>query len=239
MVTTFQTVASGNYVPNATGFALGIGALPGGNASTLIPMRVHVAQLGNFGTGSPIGQLQVQRIAGGSWYNVSGGTITTNGVLQKICAGVAVRYSIPTLTAPGTTVTAPRVMMHVENLLLPRHGDLHAADISSHGYNGALVATNTTLLSQYGFGRINPSVPGLGSPSKSLVVMTLDTSGTPAAFIESTFRDSDGNFKVQEGATLAASGQVAVESLGEEHHVNYTYESGTDKVFVDVFKIRI
>lgn len=232
----FMNVTSNSYVPASTGLVVSIGPLPGGNPSTPTPMRVFAAHLGNFGTGNPVGKAQIQRIAGGSWYDVKNATITDNGSISFYCYGVAVRWSVPTLTAPGTTTTAPRVALSAQNLLVPRGVESPIVTVSGHGFSDDL-GTTSEVLSLPGYGRLNPDVPGAGTPFKSLVFLTTDGAGT--AFVESKYRDGDGDFTIQEGSSLTASGQVAVVSFAEEHHVDFTDGAGTTDVWFDVFQMPI
>lgn len=232
----FMNVTSGSYVPASTGLVVSIGAQPGGNPSTPTPMRVFAAHLGDFGTGNPVGKAQIQRVEGGTWLDVSGATITDNGSISFYCYGVAVRWVVPTLTAPGTNATAPRVALTAQNLLVPRGLESPIVTAASHGFSNDL-GTTSDVLSTPGYGRLNPDVPGAGTPFSSLVFLTTEGSGT--AFIESTYRDGDGDFLVQEGAALSASGQVAVVSYGEEHHVDFTDGAGTTDVWLDAFQMPI
>ena len=88
-----------------------------------------------------------------------------------------------------------------------------------------------------GYGRLNPDVVGAGTPFKSLVFLTQDGAGT--TFIESTYYDGDGAFKVAESGSLTAAGQIAVESYAEEHHADFTDGAGTTDVWLDVFQVPI
>lgn len=231
----FKNVASGDYVPSSTGLVVSISPLPSGYPKTPVPMRVFAAHLGNFGTGNPVGKAQVQLTENGTWFDVSGATITDNGSIEFYAYGVAVRWSVPTLTAPGTTTTAPRVVFTAQNLHVPRHNT--PVSVGATAFSNDLGSTSE-VLSLPGYGRLNPDVPGGGTPFKSLVFLTQEGAGT--SFIESTYRDGDGSFKVKEGASLAAaSGQVAVVSYGEEHHVDFTDGTGTTDVWFSVFQVPI
>ncbi len=229
-MTTFQTVASGDYAPNSTGITLGQGE---------VPARVTVTQLGNWGTGNPVGKLQVQRIAGGSWYDVSGATITDNGTVSAYVLGVATRWVVPTLTAPGTTTTAPRVAMAAQPLLKPSglDGDCPIVEVSNNYYNAAAGTTgNLPTTDLAAFAQLNPNITPIMQGSKALIFLTQDGAGT--SFIESTLHDGDGAFTVQEGASLTGvSGQVAVESYADSTHVNFTDGTGTTKLWLDVFRV--
>lgn len=229
-MTDFQNVASGDYVPNSTGIAIGTGEAPA---------RVTATQLGNWGTGNPVGKLQVQRISGGSWYDVSGATITDNGTVSAYALGVAVRWSVPTLTAPGTTTTAPRLALAVEPLLNPAglDGDCFLPAVSNNYYNAAAGTTGNLPATDLAcFGQLNPNVNPVVQNTKSIIFLTQDGAGT--SFIESTYRDGDGDFTVQEGASLAAaSGQVAIDSFAESTHVNFTDGTGTTKLWLDVYQL--
>jgi hypothetical protein len=236
-MTDFKNVASGDYVPASTGLVLSIGALPGGNAKHPIPMRGFAAHLGNFGTGNPVGKAQVQRIEGGTWFDIKNATITDNGSVSFFAYGVAVRWSVPTLTAPGTTTTAPRVVFTAQALNHPRGLHHPVSLVGASAFSNDL-GTTSEVLSLPGHGRLNPdTVPGAGTPFKSIAFLTTEGAGT--AFIESTYRDGDGSFKIQEGSSLTASGQVAVETYGEEIHVDFTDGAGTTDVWLDVFQVPI
>lgn len=233
----FINVTSGASVPSTTGAVVSIAALPGSTPKTATPMRVFVTQLGNFGTGNPVSQLKVQRVQGGTWFDVSGATITDNGSIEAVCFGVAVRLDIPTLTSPGTGATAPRVGMSVANLAAPSQSSLHDRIVGLHAYDAAADTTGD-ILPLAGFGNISPTIPGRGTPMKSLVFLTAEGAG--ASFIKSTYRDDDGPFEVQEGATISNDTiQVAVMSHAEGHVVDFTDSTGTTEVWLDVLQLPI
>lgn len=232
-MTDFLNVASGSFVPSSAGRSVGISTLPGGSGPiSLVPMRVYVAHLGNFGTGNPVGKGQVQLLPNGAWYDIAGATITDNGSSTFYAYGLAVRWSIPTLTAPGTGATAPRVAFNVENL------QCHTRVGRSAFANDA--GTTGEVLSLPGYGRLNPNTPYAVPASAyggfgTLVFLTSVGSGT--AFIESTFVDGDGSFEIQEGATLTSTGQVAVVSFAEEFHVDFTDGAGTTDLYLNTFAL--
>lgn len=235
-MSTFQKVTSGAYVPSSTGLVVSIAPLPGGNATHPAPMRCYAAHFGNFGSGNPVGKAQVQIVPNGTWYDVKGASITNNGSVSFYAYGVAVRWSVPTLTAPGTGATAPRVLLHATNMFVPNLDDPFVVN----GSHKSTVADETAeLLSVPGFGRLNPDSQ-MGIPFKSLTFLTMDGAGT--SFIEGTFYDGDGSFKIQESGSLTgASGQVCVESFAEEIHANYTApgDSSTSTLWLDVFQVPI
>lgn len=237
-MTDFINVASGDYVPATTGGVVSIAPLPGGNAKTATPMKVFITQLGNFGTGNPVSQLQVQRVEGGTWFDVSGATITDNGSIEAYCYGVAWRFSIPTLTSPGTGATAPRVAYHAQNLAVPQYHATNTPLVSQHAYNSA-AGTTSDILPLYGYGnlsKINSQVHG--TPFKSLVFLTAEGAG--ASFVKSTYTDGDAAFEVQEGATISNDTvQVAVVSQAESHVVDFTDSTGTTEIWHDVFQLPV
>lgn len=233
----FANVTSGAHVPGEDGAVLSIAALPGEDARHPILMNCFVSQLGNWGTGDPVGKGQVQLAEGGAWIDVTGATVTNNGSVQFLAYGVAVRWLVPTLTDPGTTTTAPRVVASFEPYFKPRHGQ-YTGIVAAHAFSDDLGATSE-VLSLPGYSSMNPNIIGLGgTPFYSIAVLTQVGAGT--SFIESTYRDGDGDFEVKESASIAGgNGQVIVISYADEIHVDFTDGAGTTDVWLSVFQVPV
>lgn len=242
----FQTVASGGYVPSSAGLKVSSSLLPSGAVfGSPVPIQVSFTTLGNFGTGNPVTKLQVQRRPGGTWMDVSGATVTDNGTIRAVCFGVAVRVSIPTLTAPGTVATAPRVLLVAEPLTRPNQSSpmlmvaSHTAALAS-GTTGTL----PTAAGVAGHGSMDPS--RLGGPidlAHSLVFLTVEGAGS--ATIQGLYRDgasspalgSGSGAWITESASISTAAQVAIESHAEAFRMNFTDSTGTTDLYLDIFRV--
>ncbi len=248
-MTDFQLVTSGGHVPSATGAVVSIAGLPGADHATPAPMLVNWAILGNWGTGNPTPKAQVQRVAGGPWYDIKepGGSSSNLAQIQYgggtykntyMCFGVATRILVPTLTSPGTGATAPRVSMQVTNMLKPSHGNQMGVltGVSEHKFSDDL-GTTGDVLSVRGWATGNPNIspgPFAGTPFANLIFVTMDGDGT--VFVESQYQDGDDTFEVRETGSYNTAQQLVVENIADETHIDFTDGAGTTDLWLDAFQ---
>jgi len=221
----FFNVTSATPAPATGGVPLGQGR---------VPALLTFALLGNWGSGGSSVIVEVQMEDGGDWvptrFDESQGHETHVFILGK-----NFRFQVPTLTAPGTGATAPRIAYNVSLL---------SNTIGSHHHDPSGPATDQNIPGDGGLAAFGQIMPGLTPIAGGISLVFITVTGDGAGWVEGSFEDGDGVEWVQlynqalGGISAVTNGQCCF--FTSANRVRHYHEAGTggDKIWLDVFDLK-